>query len=166
MPMPLDYFQVLISFCDILIEVYHKIRQVVGSTPLSNSGMAHTVPPGSGYSISLQSTYTASDPNYSQLFPNEHHGFHTHGLESPSGLAPGPAGIISPPPTWTPSLADTIVKVDGRFKKIINQLLKELDTIARTSIKAELASLDPLLRNMGMATPSESIGGLTFDFDI
>jgi hypothetical protein len=34
-------------------------------------------------------------------------------------------------------------------QKIISTLLKDLDVFARNSIKDELASLDPLLRNVG-----------------
>ena len=34
-------------------------------------------------------------------------------------------------------------------QKIISVLLKDLDVFARNSIKDELASLDPLLRNVG-----------------
>jgi hypothetical protein len=36
-----------------------------------------------------------------------------------------------------------------RVQKIISMLLKDLDVFARNSIKDELASLDPLLRNVG-----------------
>jgi hypothetical protein len=35
------------------------------------------------------------------------------------------------------------------LQKIISALLKDLDVFARNSIKDELASLDPLLRNVG-----------------
>lgn len=35
------------------------------------------------------------------------------------------------------------------WQKIISVLLKDLDVFARNSIKDELASLDPLLRNVG-----------------
>lgn len=37
------------------------------------------------------------------------------------------------------------------FQKITSVLLKELDAFARNGIKDELASLDPLLRNMAVA---------------
>lgn len=78
----------------------------------------------------------------------------------------------SPPPSWTPALGELVLKVDSKFKvrkiyigccgvltcssrdlapsqKIISALLKDLDVFARNSIKDELASLDPLLRNVG-----------------
>lgn len=48
----------------------------------------------------------------------------------------------------------------------MNQLLKELDAMARESIKDELSSLDPLLRNMGLSIPAEGAAGLAFDFDV
>ncbi|KAF8334294.1 uncharacterized protein EI90DRAFT_3051717 [Cantharellus anzutake] len=163
MPFPLDYFQVLMSFCDVLTEVYHKIRQVLGPSPLQHAGMANSVP-GSGYSISIhQHIFSSTNPLFTQLFPNE--------LASSSfapdttASVPPSAPLSSPPATWSPGTADAVLKVDARFKKIINQLLKELDTIAREAIKDELASLDPLLRNMGLASP-EASNGLTFDFDI
>ena len=41
-------------------------------------------------------------------------------------------------------------------QKIISTLLKDLDVFARNSIKDELASLDPLLRNVG----GWGVGGL------
>ncbi|KAG6328155.1 hypothetical protein ID866_10934 [Astraeus odoratus] len=41
-----------------------------------------------------------------------------------------------------------VLKVDAKFKKITSTLLKELDAVARNGIKDELASLDPLLRNV------------------
>lgn len=52
------------------------------------------------------------------------------------------------------------------LQKIVNQLLKELDAMARDSIKDELSSLDPLLRNAGLSVPSEGPSGLAFDFDV
>ncbi|KAK1223211.1 hypothetical protein PQX77_013910 [Marasmius sp. AFHP31] len=57
---------------------------------------------------------------------------------------------------WSPSFGEMVLKIDGKFKKITSLLLKELDQFARTGIKEELASLDPLLRNIKMPD---------FDFD-
>jgi len=55
--------------------------------------------------------------------------------------------LASPPPSWTPALGELVLKVDGKFKKIMSTLLKDLDAFARNGIKDELSSLDPLLRN-------------------
>lgn len=51
-------------------------------------------------------------------------------------------------------------------QKIINQLLKELDSIARNAIKDELSSLGPLLRNLGVGPTGDNYAGLAFDFDV
>ena len=46
-------------------------------------------------------------------------------------------------------------------QKLIATLLKELDDCARTGIKDELASLDPLLRHVAVAEDHRD----TFEFD-
>ncbi|KAG5647181.1 hypothetical protein DXG03_001140 [Asterophora parasitica] len=61
----------------------------------------------------------------------------------------------SPPPSWNAGLGELVLKIDGKFKKITGALLKELDALARNGIKDELASLDPLLRNLKV----DSLGG-------
>lgn len=33
-----------------------------------------------------------------------------------TGSSAGPAGLSSPPPSWTPALAEMVLKVDGKFK--------------------------------------------------
>jgi hypothetical protein len=62
---------------------------------------------------------------------------------------------------WTPAVAEMVMKIDGKLKKIITTLLKELDQFARNAIRDELATLDPLLRNMAVADE----GRETFDFE-
>ena len=104
-----------------------------------------------------------------------------HAHSSQGAGYPGTAGgMSSPPPSWTPALADMVLKVDGKFKvrssgsyfrsclmvicktqKITSVLLKELDAFARNGIKDELASLDPLLRNVAIADD----GREQFDFE-
>ncbi|EEB87781.1 hypothetical protein MPER_14727, partial [Moniliophthora perniciosa FA553] len=51
---------------------------------------------------------------------------------------------------WSPAFGEMVLKIDGKFRKITSTLLKELDQFARMGIKEELASLDPLLRNIKM----------------
>ncbi|KAF8955443.1 hypothetical protein BDZ97DRAFT_1907638 [Flammula alnicola] len=87
----------------------------------------------------------------------------------------GPLGLLSPHPgvsylfranktrhkTRRPaSLGDMVLKIDSKLKKITSALLKDLDTFARNGIKDELASLDPLLRNISMADD-----GALYDFE-
>ncbi|KAF7353691.1 hypothetical protein MVEN_01054000 [Mycena venus] len=70
--------------------------------------------------------------------------------------------MSSPPTAWTAGLGEMVLKIDGKFKKITTVLLKELDQFARNGIKDELASLDPLLRNINI--PEE--GGRTiYEFE-
>jgi len=81
-------------------------------------------------------------------------------------------------------IVDTVLKLDSRFKvcgitdvwcvaithvpflqKTVNQLLKELDAMARDSIRDELSSLDPLLRNTALTGSNEPAPapGLVFE---
>ncbi|PFH52458.1 hypothetical protein AMATHDRAFT_57082 [Amanita thiersii Skay4041] len=59
-------------------------------------------------------------------------------------------GSVGSPPAgnWSALWGDMLLKVDSKIKKITTNLLKELDQLARNSIQDELASLDPLLRNL------------------
>jgi len=85
------------------------------------------------------------------------------------GGAPGGGVLSSPPPSWTPALGELVLKVDSKFKKIISVLLKDLDVFARNSIRDELASLDPLLRNVGgwggPAGTGDEAGRPMYEFD-
>ncbi|GLB35439.1 hypothetical protein LshimejAT787_0210040 [Lyophyllum shimeji] len=79
------------------------------------------------------------------------------------GGGPGGAGSFmyggalgSPPPSWSATMGELVLKIDGKFKKITSALLKELDAFARNGIKDELASLDPLLRNLKV---DDGVGG-------
>ncbi|KAI8976778.1 hypothetical protein BDB01DRAFT_844402 [Pilobolus umbonatus] len=40
---------------------------------------------------------------------------------------------------------ELVLKCDGKFKKIVNMVTKELDSLARNAIKEELKLIDPLL---------------------
>ena len=110
-------------------------------------------------------------PGVSYLFTGAEPYVHTP-LESESSLwgiangnnGAGPMG--SPPPNWTSAYGEMVLKIDGKFRvlvtsfscfrlidtvaqKILSVLLKELDDYARSSMRDELASLDPLLRSAG-----------------
>ncbi|KAF8842495.1 hypothetical protein BDN67DRAFT_989053 [Paxillus ammoniavirescens] len=147
-PFPLDYHQTLLSLLDVISEVYNKISRILGPSPFSNSGQHMMGPlgllaphPGVSYLFSGQDvTPKPQDDSDGSLWgiANAHTPSHSYG-----------GGLGSPPPSWTPGLADVLLKVDTKFKKIISPLLKELDAVARNGIKDELASLDPLLRGFG-----------------
>ncbi|KAI5119102.1 hypothetical protein M0805_004872 [Coniferiporia weirii] len=152
-PFSLDYHQTLLSLLDILSEVYHRLSKILGPSPFPHSGHYMMGPLG----------VLTPHPGVSYLFQgsdNSHANDSEGGNGSLWGIANGggigsgaPAGngMMSPPATWTPVLGEVILKIDGKLKKIVSQLLKELDQFARNAIKDELASLDPLLRNQAVA---------------
>ncbi|CAG8522755.1 11577_t:CDS:2, partial [Acaulospora colombiana] len=55
--------------------------------------------------------------------------------------------------TLTTSFIESVQKVDGKFKKIIALIAKEIDTLSRSTIKDELRVIDPII----MMSPSSGI---------
>jgi len=163
MPFSLDYTQTLLSLLDILSAFYAKLAKLLGPSPF---------PHASQHMLGL-----APHPGVSYLFQNSTQASAVDealwnvavGSTALGGTAGG--GVLhSPPPSWTPALGELVLKVDSKFKKIISILLKELDVFARNSIKDELASLDPLLRNVGgwggtSGAPGEDGGSMVYDFE-
>ncbi|KAI0320325.1 hypothetical protein OF83DRAFT_1025093, partial [Amylostereum chailletii] len=135
MPFPLDYTTTLLSLLDILSALYAKISKLLGPSPF---------PHASQHMLGL-----SPHPGVSYLFQGQTAKEGENDLwEVAIGSGAVSAGLSSPPPSWTPGFGEMVVKVDGKFKKIISLLLKDLDTFARDGIKDELSSLNPLLRNM------------------
>jgi len=163
-PFPLDYHQTLLSFLDVLSEMYNKISKFLGHSPFPHSSQYMMGPLGL---LSPQPgvSYLFSGDQKQKIGPNM--GNSLHGL--PSSPGPGlldietmtgslwsianvsnvPHGMvnITPSTSWTNTLGEMVLKIDGKLKKITSTLLKDLDTVARNAIKEELSSLDPLLRN-------------------
>ncbi|KAH7910622.1 hypothetical protein BJ138DRAFT_1152480 [Hygrophoropsis aurantiaca] len=144
-PFPLDYHQTLLALLDVIAEVYNKISRILGPSPMPHSGqqmLGHLglLAPQQGISYSLDTKMVDEDGSLWGI---------VNAPASSHGAYGGALG--SPPPSWTPALGDMVLKVDARFKKITSTLLKELDAVARNGIKDELASLDPLLRNVAVA---------------
>lgn len=44
----------------------------------------------------------------------------------------------------SPTVLETVIKIDAKLKKILTLVTKELDSLARKAIKEELMALDPL----------------------
>ncbi|TNY19899.1 hypothetical protein DMC30DRAFT_282433 [Rhodotorula diobovata] len=118
-PFELDYFQVLITTCELLIETYTKI-----STYLGGGGSA--------------SSQSQSQSAAAGLFPSPPGSGSRGSAMSPAG--PG-AGADAGSAGLSQALADVVYKVDGRLKKLVALLSKEIDLLARQAIKAELDSL-------------------------
>lgn len=186
-PFALDYHETLVTFFDVLSEVYSKVYKLLGPSPIPHSTQQMMGPlgplapqAGVGYLFTndfsqnpystIQGPNSQSNPNLGQFSSEAELNSSLWGIANASltyGVGAGPmygGGLASPPPTWTPGFADMVLKIDGKFKKIISTLLKELDQLARNGIKDELASLDPLLRNINI--PDEPIDGKAyFEYD-
>ncbi|KAF7294695.1 hypothetical protein MIND_01006700 [Mycena indigotica] len=175
-PFPLDYHQTLISLIDVLSEVYNKIGKLLGPSPFPppTRGPFGMLPPqpGVSYLFSDDGPYSTPLPHYAsnpRLSSNPHLPSSTGDNEIGSlwSIANGFGGGVQLSSQmlgtqWTSSLGEMVVKIDGKFKKITSVLLKELDQFARNGIKEELASLDPLLRNISLA---EEGGRTVYEFD-
>jgi len=151
-PYYLNYHQTLVSLIDVISEVYQKISSLVGFSPFpanSQMGPLGMITPYPGISYLFSGDETARD-----------------GEESLLGIAFGSGGAatfggLSSPSSWNPLWADMVNKIDSKLKKTITLLTKELDAFARNAIRDELASLDPLLRNVAI----HDLGREQYDFD-
>ena len=174
-PFALDYHETLLSLLDVMSEIYNKISKILGPSPFPHSSQHMMGPLG----------LLAPHPGVSYLFSGGDHPPQAEdgslwGIANASGVSVGGAAAPggNPPVSWTPALSDMLTKVDGKLKvchrttlgssritscgqKITSNLLKELDSCARNGIKDELASLDPLLRNVAVTDD----GREQFDFD-
>lgn len=188
-PFPLDYHQSLLSLLDVLSEVYNKISKLLGPSPFPHSSQHMmgtlgllTPHPGVSYLFSGDSnTNTNHHSNPNLLLPppvpeSEMSGS-LWGIANASVTAGAGAGhngpfmhgsaLASPPASgWTSGFGDMVLKIDGKLKKITSTLLKDLDAFARNGIKDELASLDPLLRNIKIPDDTGAGGGkIVYDFE-
>ncbi|KAH9170775.1 hypothetical protein EDB89DRAFT_1975792 [Lactarius sanguifluus] len=167
MPFPLDYTQTLLSLLDILSALYAKLAKLLGPSPFPHASQHMLgLAPHPGVSYLFQSQTPASATEDALL--NVALGTGGGGGGVGNGMSNGV--LHSPPPSWTPALGELVLKADGKFKKIISVLLKDLDVFARNSIKDELASLDPLLRNVGgwggpVGSGDDAGGRAAYDFD-
>ncbi|KAH8117620.1 hypothetical protein DFH11DRAFT_1504628 [Phellopilus nigrolimitatus] len=167
-PFPLDYHQTLLSLLDILSEVYHRLSKILGPSSIPHStqhlmGPLGMLTPQPGVSYLFQGADGAG-PGSNNAHDRDAEGSLWGIANGSTHAAGGPTGgaLMSPPATWSPVLGDMILKIDGKLKKLVGQLLKELDQVARNAIKDELASLDPLLRNQ--AVPDN--GREQYDFEL
>ncbi|KAJ7221711.1 hypothetical protein GGX14DRAFT_559193 [Mycena pura] len=177
-PFSLDYHQTLLSLLDVLSEVYNKISKLLGPSPFSHSAQNMMGPlgpltphPGVSYLFSSEiGPYATPQQGQGQYSSNPHLSSNPTlvGSEPEMGSLwsianPTTGGHMSSPPAqWAAGLGEMVLKIDGKFKKITTVLLKELDQFARNGIKEELASLDPLLRNINVP---EGGGRAIYEFE-
>ncbi|KAF8520152.1 hypothetical protein BU17DRAFT_47038 [Hysterangium stoloniferum] len=167
-PFLLDYHQTLLSLLDILSEVYQKIARILGPSHFQGNT--------SSTSSTGSATMGSASSNAQMMGPLGLLSPHPGGADAEGGDA-SLWGIVSgnphngntlgnSPSLWTAAMGEMFVKIDGKFKescsyKITSTLLKELDQFARNGIKDELASLDPLLRNVAVS----DMGREKYDFE-
>ncbi|GAA5960625.1 hypothetical protein JCM21900_006025 [Sporobolomyces salmonicolor] len=123
-PFELDYFQVLITTCEMLVETYSKIYSYLG--------------PSAAAASSSSSSAAAAG-----LFPQP---------PGSSRSATGGGGASAGSVGLSQALAEVVVKIDTRLKKLISLLSKEIDTLARAAIKAELDHLGGGVEGWGFDT--------------
>ncbi|TCD62393.1 hypothetical protein EIP91_006947 [Steccherinum ochraceum] len=136
-PFPIDYHQTLLSLLDVLSEVYNKVSKILGPSPFPSTGQ-HMMGP-----LGLLSPH----PGVSYLFTGADAAPTNEGEGSLWGIAHANPSLAQ---VYGGSLGSPPPQVDTRLKKLIATLLKELDDVARQGIRDELASLDPLLRNVAV----------------
>ncbi|GAA5890977.1 hypothetical protein JCM8208_003115 [Rhodotorula glutinis] len=124
-PFDLDYFQVLVTTCELLIETYTKIATYLG-------------PSGSGSGSSAAAGSFPSPPS-AGAGAQQHRGSVTSPVSSGGGAGAG--GPATGSAGLSQALSDVVYKVDARLKKLVALLSKEIDTLARQTIKHELDSL-------------------------
>ncbi|CAE6519889.1 unnamed protein product [Rhizoctonia solani] len=174
LPFLLDYFQVLPTFCDILIALYHRLAHLLGTNPNTTAAapfafLPHPSPPpdassGSGYSNAPGICGTIGGLPGSDLWSLLNAGLgRDPGLVGTGlGQMVGSAGNQGDTIQWTSPLLEMVAKIDVKVKKILSILLKELDAIARDSIRDELSSLDPLALLRNATSPTSGV--TKFDF--
>ncbi|KAM0753873.1 hypothetical protein T439DRAFT_310695 [Meredithblackwellia eburnea MCA 4105] len=118
-PFELDYFQVLYTTCDLLVETYTKI--------LSYLGPAHLSVPGGGGGFPQPPGSYASSINSGSVIDRNSVSVSTLSSSTAAGLSP--------------ALTDVVLKIDTRLMKIVGSITKDVDGVARKSIKSELESL-------------------------
>ncbi|KAG6918041.1 hypothetical protein DXG01_016896 [Tephrocybe rancida] len=191
LPFPLDYHQTLLSLLDVISEVYNKISKILGPSPFAHSSQHMMGPlgllsphpgvsyilsgdnaPGANATVAATQHSTPSTQYHSPYGGPEDMSSSLWNIAS-AGASGGSGGLThggmlgNPPPNWSATLGETVLKIDGKFKKITSTLLKELDAFARNGIKDELASLDPSLQTLKLE-PSKSptrIGGGRVTYD-
>ncbi|KAJ1310065.1 hypothetical protein OPQ81_006817 [Rhizoctonia solani] len=174
LPFLLDYFQVLPTFCDILIALYHRLAHLLGTNPNTIpvapfAFLPHPSPPPDVSAGSTNSNAPGICGTIGGLPGSDLWSLLNVGLGRDLGLAGaglgqmvGSVGNQADTIQWTPPLLEMVMKIDVKVKKILSILLKELDAIARDSIRDELSSLDPLALLRNATSPTSGV--TKFDF--
>uniref|UniRef100_V5E5U3 Uncharacterized protein n=1 Tax=Kalmanozyma brasiliensis (strain GHG001) TaxID=1365824 RepID=V5E5U3_KALBG len=133
-PFQLDFFQTFFTLCDLLTEVYYKmISFLPRDAATDGAGEARTSSPPTSAGPAGQDQDKPGMPN---LALSDLYG------ESAVGTGIGISVMTM----------DLLLKADAKIKKTISVQVKDVDGLARQTIKDELASLDPLMKDLGIDT--------------
>ncbi|CAH7667625.1 hypothetical protein BY996DRAFT_449130 [Phakopsora pachyrhizi] len=141
-PFELDYFEVWITLCDLLVEVYQKIINFISD----QSDLIGTS------NNNNQNSANSPRPSFNSMMSNQN-GFNNN---SSSNISGNNGSIGNGAINLSQNSIDMINKVDSKLKKLIVLLTKEIDGIARSCIREELTQLDPMLSSSIYNTPNLS----------
>lgn len=130
-PFQMDFFQTFFTLCDMLSEIYYKMISFLPK----DDGVKRTSSPPNSASRHASGEFDRTG-SISQTLSTD-----------PSGS--GEAANTTPT-TLNAMTQELLLKADAKIKKTIQLQVKEIDGVARQMIKDELASLDPLLKELGM----------------
>ncbi|KAJ9479142.1 hypothetical protein PHBOTO_002641 [Pseudozyma hubeiensis] len=146
-PFQLDFFQTFFTLCDILTEVYYKVLSFL---PRDNSGLDASAPNyGTFGRASSPPTSISNQANQD----HDRSGSISQAFSTAvaMGDAQSEAGA-----SINGMTQELLLKADAKIKKVINTQVKDIDGFARQMIKDELASLDPLMKDLGLDSSSNS----------
>ena len=131
MPFQMDFSQTFFTLCDILAEVYYKMLSFLPKEPKE---------------ATAEGSYATFPRAASPASTAEHElGSISQALSTDTDTAATAISSMS---------QELLLKADARIKKIINAQVKDIDNFARQAIKDELASLDPLMKEVAVDSTS------------
>ncbi|CDR98795.1 hypothetical protein [Sporisorium scitamineum] len=162
-PFQLDFFQTFFTLCDILTEIYYKMlsflpRDAVGHGADATAQNHGTFPRAS-------SPPTSASGNTSQ--DQDRTGSISRSFSTAAGATAGgdayadsngdKSGFATAAtPVISGMTQELLLKADAKIKKVVNAQVKDIDVVARQAIKDELASLDPLMKDLGLDTTASA----------
>ncbi|CAO1619958.1 unnamed protein product [Parajaminaea phylloscopi] len=161
LPFVPDFIQTFFTLCDVLIELYAKLSAFIGAPPASSlppSPSATSPSPFETQPSTLapkSATSASSIPTPNSLassFP------HPEGGDIGTTHFPGTPAFAGP---MSSQLTETILRLDGKVKKLLSQVIKELDALARNIVKEELANLEAAICDHNGGASNSSSGAHT-----
>ncbi|SJX62833.1 uncharacterized protein SRS1_13662 [Sporisorium reilianum f. sp. reilianum] len=155
-PFQLDFFQTFFTLCDMLMEIYYKMLSFL---PKDAATSAH----GADGTAQNHGTFprTSSPPTSTSGHTSQDQDHRTGSISQAFSIATASdtytdsAGdkasfTSAATPVISGMTQELLLKADAKIKKVINAQVKDIDNFARQTIKDQLASLDPLMKDLGL----------------